>query len=646
MTAPRRRRRTTGNKRAATSTTRAGRAGARTVAGGARTATGRATASAGKAKAASGTRTRAAASTTRTRKASRTGTAKTTTKRRTGRAASRGTTSRRARVATQPRRSGRQVAGARTFVLDVPFELRYDAFAAGASYDRRRSLYTWIGAELPAPLAPFDSMPWSWERWVEDKLNRAPRPVAGSTGELSPRPHQQDAVALIQQAMRAGRPGFVLGDDVGLGKTITAWEAVLRTPRSREVLIVCPLSVIPVWRDALTAMGVGDRRILIVNYDRLKRLLIPPAKARQAKRRRTRNKRIVANGKPAVRPSLVILDEAHLLANPDSQRSIVADRLVAEARFRLWLSATLGETPLQLSYLAEAFTHATGEPVPRDGDAFGHWCQAKGMQVRKGRFGWVWEPNPDDEERVRQLLFGGKLPVGVRRVPTDIAGWPEVQRIPMPIALDPKERWLYAAAWAEFRRQLRLRPRGNDRDGGWLATLRFRQKASLLRVPGVVNAAVDLLAKGRQVAISVEFLESLEALRVGLEAKQVPCAVITGEVTGRPREEQRLAFQHDKVRVVLFTITEGINLHQGQYPDSRAPRTLILHDVRTRARPLAQIEGRTHRDGQFAPVLYAYAEATREQQVVEVAVRRMRAMKGMHGDDTAMVREMEAALRD
>jgi hypothetical protein len=404
--------------------------------------------------------------------------------------------------------------------------------------------------------------------------------------------------------------------------------------------------VIPVWRDALAAMGVGDRRVLIINYDRLKRLLIPPAKARQAKRQRTRNKRIVANGKPAVRPSLVILDEAHLLANPDSQRSIVADRLVAEARFRLWLSATMGETPLQLSYLAEVFSQATGEPVPRDGDAFGRWCQAKGMQVRKDRSGWVWDPNPDDEERVRRLLFDGQLPIGLRRVPSDIAGWPEVQRIPMPIALDPKERWLYAAAWAEFRRQLQLGPRGADRDGGRLATLRFRQKASLLRVPGVVNAAVDLLAKGRQVAISAEFLESLEALRVGLDAHRVPCAVITGEVTGQSREAQRLAFQHSKVQVALFTITEGINLHQGQYPDSQAPRTLILHDVRSRARPLVQIEGRTHRDGQFAPVLYAYAEATREQRVVEVAVRRMRAMKGMHGDDTTMVREMEAALRD
>ena len=56
---------------------------------------------------------------------------------------------------------------------------------------------------------------------------------------LVPRPHQGVARDAILAARAAGRPGFLLGDLTGLGKTLSVWAAIAAMPET-EVLIVCP----------------------------------------------------------------------------------------------------------------------------------------------------------------------------------------------------------------------------------------------------------------------------------------------------------------------------------------------------------------------------------------------------------------------
>ena len=99
----------------------------------------------------------------------------------------------------------------------------------------------------------------------------------------------------------------------------------------------------------------------------------------------------------------------------------------------------------------------------------------------------------------------------LRRRPEEIAGWPEVQREVTPTALDAEKRRarLYDATWREFRRGTGpARRLDAPRAAGWAADLRFRQKASLLRIAGTVDFADDLIDNGQQVAISVAFLET------------------------------------------------------------------------------------------------------------------------------------------
>jgi len=64
-------------------------------------------------------------------------------------------------------------------------------------------------------------------------------PAEADAPVLLPRPHQAAARDAMLAARAQGRPGFLLGDLTGLGKTLSVWSAVAAMPVA-VVLIVCP----------------------------------------------------------------------------------------------------------------------------------------------------------------------------------------------------------------------------------------------------------------------------------------------------------------------------------------------------------------------------------------------------------------------
>ena len=538
------------------------------------------------------------------------------------------------------------------YVLDVPFAMRGVASAAGARWDAERSVFVWRGGPgeaLPAALVPFLPATYSWEARVQRELDgTAPRAKASAkkaapSGSIALRPHQSAAVREIVAAHTAGRPGFLLADDVGLGKTITTWASIRELPNVRTVLVVCPLAVIAHWRRTIEAMGDGGKDVVILNYDRLGKLFEVSAEARK----KIRSRKGLARAGSAPDFDVVVFDESHRCKNPTAARSKLAAKLVAKAGFSMWLSATAGQNPLELSYLAPLLASVTGSRAA-DLKDFEAWCQQQGLGLTRGTFGkWEWRGDASDCAKVRSLLFDerrGAPAAGIRRRPEDIAGWPEINRILTPIELAPDARELYTQAWTSFRKEMDLAPRGRDPKSALAATLRLRQKSSLIRVPGTLELVHDLLANGHQVAISVAFAETLAALRDGLTAAKVTCAEIHGALPAGAREEERLRFQRGQAQVVLFTVEEDISLHQGEHVD--VPRSEVIHDLRWSAIQMAQIEGRCHRDGRFAQVYWAYADGTIEDRIARVVAGRIQSMKEMVGDDVATLREIERLLDD
>ena len=549
-------------------------------------------------------------------------------------------TIRRKKTVSAPRpRAAAPTTNLPAHVLDVPFEMRSVATGQGARWDAGNGVFVYRGETLPRALRPFKAAPFSWEASVQRTLDKSAKPKASKPIDpLEPRPHQAHAMALIAAAVAAKRTGFLLADDVGLGKTLSAWEAILAMPKVSSVLIVCPLAVVPHWRRTIAAQGDGGARVVVLNYERLGKLFEISA----AKRSKVRSKKGLARAATAPTYDVVIWDESHRCKNPTAARTKFAVKINAKAGFVLWLSATAGQNPLELSYLAPILSERTGTRAA-DLKDFEAWCASLGLGVSRGKFGkWDWRGDPKDCEMVRELLFDGEVPAGLRRRPEDIAGWPEINRILTPLGLDASARVQYEQAWTDFRAEMDLAPSGRDPKNALAAALRLRQKSSLIRVDSTVELVHELLDNGHHVAVSVAFVETLEAIQEALARSKITCARVYGALGAQVREAERMRFQKGEVSVVLFTIEEGISLHQGEHDDT--PRSEVIHDLRWSAIQMAQIEGRCHRDGKYAPVYWTYADETIEERIAKIVCGRIESMKAMVGDDVATVQEIARLL--
>ena len=148
---------------------------------------------------------------------------------------------------------------------------------------------------------------------------------------LQPHPYQ---MRVVETVLRDKAPVAILADEVGLGKTVEAGliykELALRGAVS-SVLVLAPKALLSQWQEELRERFDEDFTLTdekrFRGFDRETRLICSlPQFVRSFDR-------------IASRPwDLLIVDEAHLLANPDSKRrkSVAALR----ARWRLLLTAT------------------------------------------------------------------------------------------------------------------------------------------------------------------------------------------------------------------------------------------------------------------------------------------------------------------
>ena len=459
---------------------------------------------------------------------------------------------------------------------------------------------------------------------------------------LVPRPHQAEAARAILAARAAGRSGFLLGDATGLGKTLSVWSALLAMPEA-AVLIVCPKGAMPQWRRTIRDAGPAAKAVTLVNYERTKSLMVSDTAAAR-RSARARNNALAKHGSLKQAWPLVVFDESHRLRNPYAQQSLVCRHLAEAAAFAVYMSATAGQAPHELGYLGTLLGEAVGEPTGTLAE-FRALMQRLGIGRAKGRWvNWSWQANARDCAVMADLLYAGPRAIGLRRRPTDIAGWPEVQRELSPVALKPEARRLYDATWREFRREWGLAGGSTRRAAGWAADLRFRQKASLLRVAGTADLAEVLLEAGEQVALSVAFLETGAALAETLAGRGWRVDTIDGTRDAEANEAARAAFQRGERDAIVFTVTESISLHRGEMPGGERTRALVVHDMRHSAIQLAQIEGRCHRDGQAAVIHYAFAEDTVEEAITRTVLRRMAAMDAMAGEETRLLDAIAACL--
>lgn len=535
------------------------------------------------------------------------------------------------------------------FAIDVPFELRFGLAGFGGSYNKEYKTYLINKPKLPPELLPYSSKPYSYEAWVEKELNGEYRPEIlkelGKKDLMKPHKYQEEGFDVINNAINKKLNGFLLADEVGLGKTITSILA-LRHKKFETVLIVTTLAAIAHWRNTLLNFNIPDKEIVLINYDRLQKLFETPNFGK-LKTRRAKNKKLASKG-VAPEFDLIIFDESHKLKNNTSIRSKLALKLVEKNEFTLWLSATAGQNPLELSYLAPLLAKLTKQNV-KNMTEFEKWCREMDLGVSRGDFGkWIWDGSQESLDKVRNLLFNSNPKAALRRSPVDIAGYPEISRELMPIEFSFEDMQKYQLAWNEFVQVMKnyeivKKTKGNKtKEIALVAQLRFRQKCSYLKIPYTIEQILDLLENKHQVAVSVNFKETINQMKTILEKNKISVSVIDGSQTSQEKESERLRFQKGESKVVLFTVEEAISLHQGEH--NNAPRSMLIHDLRWSAIQMSQIEGRTHRNGMFSQIYWMYSDRTIEIDIAKIVLRRVINMKNMVGDDTKTLEEIETLL--
>lgn len=503
--------------------------------------------------------------------------------------------------------------------------------------------HAYVGSLLPASLKPYASLPYSYQRFVEDELNGQVGP--GVTGHpRQPRAEQHEGAAAIVNAARSGSRGFYLADDPGTGKTITAILAVkeiaeLRGETTVLVTVDRPTSItIAHWRTSIASVGDGGLRWLIISPDQLRKLL-------------------ARNGRPRYRFGICVLDEAHLYRHTNTQRTTAMRRIAryadahAKAPFVLALTATPGHHPGEMTYLSPLFAQVHDEP-PARWATLGARMVVADIPLERVRDRWSWSAEAKSSgaiqqsatNKVRRWLSDAEPPVMLHRS----APWGPAPLDGLPVDLSAQQRAAYESEWGEYCREMGLARRGRDVARGRAAILRFRQKAGMLRADSSAEWVHAHVERGYQVAVSVDFVgTAAEPVAELLISRGLRVARIFGGQGDRERE--RLRFQRGQAHVVVFTTTSSISLHakellQDGTRASAAARIGLIHQPRYSGIEARQTLGRTHRDYQVCAWHLAYGVDTVEEQVAGVMLDRLRHSGDSVGADTSALHSIARLL--
>lgn len=515
------------------------------------------------------------------------------------------------------------------WVLDAPFR------TPGVQWNAQLRAGVFVGPHLPPDLAPYQSRRHTYQRFVEDQMNgwtvNEPSPPAS----MIARPLQVDAARAIARHAAAGGPQFFLADDTGLGKTLSTVvgiKAAAKLRKASTVLVIVdrPASItIEHWRRTIDAVRDGGLRWVVVTWDHLNKVA-------------------------AHRWDIVVSDEGHMARHTTTKRWKLYQQILGLSRktghpYQVVLTATPAHTPLEMSYLIPAYAHRHDEPVQQWASDFPQTLASHSVHVSKGRYGPQWTDDEQERARdwkvVRGWLEKSDPPATLARP----APWGPAQIDPMAVRLTAEGWAAYQQEWGEFCAERDMARRGNNTAKGRAAVMRFRQKAGMVRVDDTVDWVQGQVEAGRQVAVSVQFIDTAaDPIRERLQDRGIPVACIYGQ--GRfDAEAERLRFQRGQVPVVVFTPAASLSLHAGEQLGPResastTPRVGLFHQARYTGIQGRQIVGRTHRDGQRCRWQLAYSEATVEAQVAKVMVERYAATSDAVGGDVSALSRIASIL--
>ncbi len=429
-------------------------------------------------------------------------------------------------------------------------------------------------------------------------------------GHRPPLQHQKEAIEKL-----AGSRRFILADDMGLGKTTSTIIAALETG-AKKVLIICPASLKINWQreienysDKSVYIAEGkkfstDSDFVIVNYDILKNFHDMKDKSKS-----------LLNQSEF---ELVILDEAHMISNPQAQRTKIINHYVKNIK-RVWLLTGTPMTSRPMNYYN--LLNIIESPVAQNWMAYAiRYCQ--GYQFTAGKRK-VW--NVTGASNLEELRDRTSKQI-LRRLKEDVLDLPDKIISPVYLRLKSKE---YEELMGEYYDWF-----DNKKEESSSLTVQFSKLMKVRKVIAnektkqTIEFAENIIEQGKKVIIFTNFTDTLQTIYQHFGKQAV---YLDGSCTKPHRQHAVDEFQdNEKIKVFVGNLkAAGVGL------TLTAAEVVIMNDLSFVPAEHAQAEDRAYRYGQKSNVLVYYPlyENTIEGAIYDILNRKKEIIRTVMGDE-------------
>jgi SWI/SNF-related matrix-associated actin-dependent regulator 1 of chromatin subfamily A len=425
-----------------------------------------------------------------------------------------------------------------------------------------------------------------------------------------PMEHQKEAIEKLVRNKK-----FILADDMGLGKTTSTIIAALETG-AKKVLIVCPASLKINWqreianysdRSVYIAEGKkfsDDHDFVIVNYDILKNFHDIKEKDKSEIMR--------------INFDLVIMDEAHMISNPQAQRTKIANDIASKSN-RVWLLSGTPMTSRPMNYYN--LLNLVDSPVAMNWMAYAkRYCNGFQFSVGKRKVWNVTGASNLDELRERTSTHI------LRRLKEEVLDLPEKIITPVYLRLKSKDYEELMGEYFDWYDQ-------NPEESSSLTIqfgklMKVRKVIAQEKINNTIELAENIIEQGKKVIIFTNFTDTLNQIYNHFGKSAV---YLDGSCSKFHRQNAVDEFQtNDKIKVFVGNLKAagvGITLTSAE--------AVIMNDLSFVPAEHSQAEDRSHRIGQknSTSVYYPLFENTIEGAIYDILNRKKKIISTVMGDD-------------
>jgi superfamily II DNA or RNA helicase len=420
---------------------------------------------------------------------------------------------------------------------------------------------------------------------------------------------QKESVDFLKAALLTHRNALD-SSHTGVGKTVIASHVAKEM--DIPVAVVCPKIVIPHWERELKEVGITP--IFVLNYEKLKR----------------GNKFLVKAGKKIFRwclptETLLIWDECHKCKSPFSQN---AQMLIASKQagyYNLLLSATACQDPTEM----RAIGFALGlHSLNKSNGALKSWpTWMLEFGCRRDQWNnWVSGPVSKLVPLNTQMYTSNCVKLTPKDLP---AAFTDNHIITEPLAFSSlgniakfyKEQGVTPEIVEQFMEGTVASPHV------LVQILRARQLAEAAKVQDIVEMVGDAVAEGYSVAIFVNFVDTISAIRSLIPAS----CIVVGNQSAEDRESNVQRFQNNECNVIICNIAAGgvgVSLHD---TEGSHPRMSLISPT-FNVKDYIQTLGRIHRANAKSPATQRVlvASKTIEEKIVDKLEQKRLALDTLH----------------